>query len=880
MAGSDGATEDGWNFEIGEGEDLSLNSAAQPAVSSQTSSTETQSTTTSVTAQPPVVTPPEESATVLLSGSASVEKSAPAVAPNKYSSSSNVQKEESEQPFEILDFTCASPWEKFVSQIETILRSWKGSPVSDSCSQYVKWNGRSFSIEYRINSKVATPGTSLSTHINNMGLDFCANPLQRWFGTPEFLHVIPQDSASVSPCTNSQLISSFSIAAANCSWHTPIFVPYGPAAMFDYVGVSREEFKTAHFSSHTMQAAPYALRYLDGLLPFYFSKIGVSGTLPDKLHIRTLFTYLQIGGPPTLWRFPGHADDPTATTTGQLSPPLWGPIEDPVSNLRLQLEWQHTNPVTDNSSITEYTLDSAQHCYITCKFDDSLRCPLSRSVRALMLGVIDVTPFTSISQIINTTKQTSDSTLKAISRSISNTFNTTHIPMKQELEEIMLRVFSSTDNFTPVTYNRLDIQSAPPLSLPSILVLHMLRFPGLTGMLHIWREFVKQLRYHWESNLPLPSVTQSPELDCCLLYQKLQMLNYCRWYSNHFGNDTAKSNDVINGWDFGADLESHDTPRLLLTGEPIVAPVTQETGVMTEDMITEYESVLSRLGTSMEGSRLRARMQSASLLSDMQAFKAANPGSMLEDFVRWHSPNDWIPDGSGGGHLSSRMTGSTQNLWRSVWEEAQPLPVCKQPPLFDCKKEAAKVLHYFETITPSDLLKQLLGIIFTTLHHFFTTPPSFELQDELNSAHEAYTGNYTAVKNRAAAFEDSVRRLWKSPTNPSSDYEAIWLALGSLELTAARAVSLIHKLGSLTAVVESLLLTNNCALTSSSESSEVITSFKNVEGKMPDAEQYEFLVRCETPGHVPHTTLMHRFYAAVIPSTFAPTTVRVAYSYL
>ena len=35
-------------------------------------------------------------------------------------------------------------------------------------------------------------------------------------------------------------------------------------------------------------------------------------------------------------------------------------------------------------------------------------------------------------------------------------------------------------------------------------------------------------------------------------------------------------------------------------------------------------------------------MQSASLLSDMESFKAANPGSVLADFVRWYSPRDWI----------------------------------------------------------------------------------------------------------------------------------------------------------------------------------------------------------------------------------------------
>ena len=35
-------------------------------------------------------------------------------------------------------------------------------------------------------------------------------------------------------------------------------------------------------------------------------------------------------------------------------------------------------------------------------------------------------------------------------------------------------------------------------------------------------------------------------------------------------------------------------------------------------------------------------MQSASLLSDMESFKAANPGAVLGDFVRWYSPRDWV----------------------------------------------------------------------------------------------------------------------------------------------------------------------------------------------------------------------------------------------
>lgn len=208
----------------------------------------------------------------------------------------------------------------------------------------------------------------------------------------------------------------------------------------------------------------------------------------------------------------------------------------------------------------------------------------------------------------------------------------------------------------------------------------------------------------------------------------------------------------------------------LATGEPLYIPVTQEPSPMTEDMLEEHAEVLAKLGTTAEGSKLRARMQSACLLSDMESFKAANPGCILEDFVRWYSPRDYIDDeeeegidvtdrnvieeddqekkehGFDGdslnrckdgqskasfdkasvappleaaspakepkrkGQLSQRMQ-IPGNMWVEVWQSARPVPARRQKRLFDDTKEAEKVLHYLAGLRPGEVVLHLLPVV-------------------------------------------------------------------------------------------------------------------------------------------------------------------------
>ncbi|KAG0243650.1 Rab3 GTPase-activating protein catalytic subunit, partial [Mortierella sp. GBA43] len=170
------------------------------------------------------------------------------------------------------------------------------------------------------------------------------------------------------------------------------------------------------------------------------------------------------------------------------------------------------------------------------------------------------------------------------------------------------------------------------------------------------------------------------------------------------------------------DKEAPETSKgltLLETGAPLVIPKLQEPGYMTEDMIQEQEDLLESLGSSSDSAKARAEMQSAQLLSDMSAFKASNPGCVLGDFVRWHSPKDWDEEKH---QLSPRMTESG-NTWQDLWEKSRPIPASEQEPLFDHAREAQRALAYLNSLTSKKVFAQLLPTIFLLGYDTLATHP-------------------------------------------------------------------------------------------------------------------------------------------------------------
>ncbi|KAL6544489.1 hypothetical protein OROMI_023351 [Orobanche minor] len=260
-------------------------------------------------------------------------------------------------------------------------------------------------------------------------------------------------------------------------------------------------------------------------------------------------------------------------------------------------------------------------------------------------------------------------------------------------------------------------------------------------------KLVEKLRRLWYEGQYIPGIPQDaiPDLNSCLLYQQLQVINCCisrkRRHSaavesldyvtvqasSNVGGSSSSDNTLLLDPCFyartkcgelvlrlGADREC-DRLTMLETGEPVYSPVLQEPPLLTEDLIKETEEFVLRTGSVGAGC--------SQLLSDMQAFKAANPGCILEDFVRWHSPPDWMENETIGdlvdtsdsgdlstvkGQLSRRMQKEGNgNLWRELWETSKPVPAVRQSPLYDEDLSVEGILNSLDDISPSEFFKQL-----------------------------------------------------------------------------------------------------------------------------------------------------------------------------
>uniref|UniRef100_A0A452TFP3 Rab3 GTPase-activating protein catalytic subunit n=1 Tax=Ursus maritimus TaxID=29073 RepID=A0A452TFP3_URSMA len=667
-----------------------------------------------------------------------------------------------------------------------------------------------------------------------------AHCLVRWYGLREFVVIAPaaNHDAVLSESKCNLLLSSVSIALGNTGCQVPLFVQIHHKWRRMYVGECQGHGVRTDFEMVHLRKVPNQYTHLSGLLDIFKSKIGCPLTPLPPVSIAIRFTYVLQDWQQYFW--PQQPPDIDALVGGEVGGLEFGKLpfgacEDPISELHLATTWPHLTEgiVVDNDVYSDLDPIQAPHWSVRVRKAENPQCLLGDFVTEFfkicrrkestdeILGrstfeeegreIADITHALS--------KLTEPAPVPIHKLSVSNMVHTAKKKIRKHrgveesplnndvLNTILLFLFpdaasekpldgsSSTDSNNPVSesedynlYNQFKSAPSDSLTYKLALCLCMINFyhGGLKGVAHLWQEFVLEMRFRWENNFLIPGLASGPpDLRCCLLHQKLQMLNCCierkkardegrkTNTSDMYPGDAGKAGDQLGpdnlkdmdkekgevgkSWDSWSDSEEeffeclsdteelkgngqesgkkggpkemtslkpegrlyqHGKLTLLHNGEPLYIPVTQEPAPMTEDLLEEQSEVLAKLGTSAEGAHLRARMQSACLLSDMESFKAANPGCFLEDFVRWYSPRDYIEeeviDEKGNmvlkGELSARMK-IPSNMWVEAWETAKPIPARRQRRLFDDTREAEKVLHYLAVQKPADLARHLLPCV-------------------------------------------------------------------------------------------------------------------------------------------------------------------------
>ncbi|XP_078135846.1 rab3 GTPase-activating protein catalytic subunit isoform X1 [Sander vitreus] len=677
-----------------------------------------------------------------------------------------------------------------------------------------------------------------------------AHCLVRWYGIREFVVINPGTNceAIISESKCNLLLSSISISLANSGCQVPMFVQIQQKWRRVYAGECQGPGVRTDFEMVHLRKVPSQYNHLSGLLDIFKSKIGCTLSPLPPINIAIRFTYILQDWQQYSW--PQQPPDFDTLLGGEVGGVEFGKLpfgacEEPISELHLATTWPHLTEgiVVDNDVYSDLDPLQAPHWSVRVRTAENPQCLLgdvlteffrlccrkesTEEILGRGLAEEEVKENSDISSALSKLTEPA-ATVPIAKLSVSSMVHSArkHIRRHRRIDEsplntdvlssILLYLFpdaaveKSSENSKSKTaqssncgkaeqnknsYDNLFLQlkSAPSDSLTYRLALCAClvnyNHGGLRAVAHLWQEFVLELRYRWENNYLIYGLAGGPpDLRCCLLHQKLQMLNCC--IERKWARDEARkvlegskererkvSGGCQNGrpvpqsaaspitaststrevspgksWDSWSDSEDEffeclseqgemETPHpevekhgskskaegrlhpynnmtLLNSTEPLYVPVTQEPAPMTEDLLEEQSEVLAKLGTSAEGTHLRARMQSACLLSDMESFKAANPGCVLEDFVRWYSPRDYVEeeviDKKGNtvvkGELSARMK-IPGNMWVETWETARVTPARRQRRLFDDTKEAEKVLHYLAVQKPADLTCHLLPCI-------------------------------------------------------------------------------------------------------------------------------------------------------------------------
>ncbi|KAK7387265.1 hypothetical protein VNO78_27923 [Psophocarpus tetragonolobus] len=466
------------------------------------------------------------------------------------------QEEEEEEVLEHFDdFTLASSWERFISEIEAVLRGWMSDGpnnlleksavlLEDSGNLYkvkseMKYALKSYCMEYYFKTNPHVDAGKIADW------NFDLHDLQLCFGISEFLVIAPQSASGVvlDAPEASKLLSAIAIALSNCSSLWPAFVPVHDPSRKSYIGIqSMGTIFTRRFEADRIGSqVPIKLMHLEGLYELFVSKFAYS-TLDLSVHNFKVRFAMKL----TFRTLPYDDDNMKDAKISKYGENLngemsngrqwdddcswseWYSAEDPVKGFEMIAIW--SEKMVENSmemaELENASPHEAEKWLVSLRLEgySGNRIGFASELRHLMDALQMSFEAQFMEDFVSDENPSSD-----------NLKSSMVIPSPTVRDRVLKELFIEGVRFSDFADSGYKtsraIKGAPLGSLFAQFCLHSLWFGNcnIRAIAVLWIEFVREVRWCWEESQLLPRMPASGSIDLstCLINQKLQMLAIC-----------------------------------------------------------------------------------------------------------------------------------------------------------------------------------------------------------------------------------------------------------------------------------------------------------------------------------------------------------------
>ncbi|KAK9940853.1 hypothetical protein M0R45_017493 [Rubus argutus] len=576
------------------------------------------------------------------------------------------QEEEEVEHFD--DFTLASSWERFISDIEAVCRQW----MADGPKNLLKKDAREVSEEFykvKYELKAAAKSYSMEYYFGSksdgkvMNWDSRLHDLQLCFGVKDFLVIAPQSASGVvlDAPEASKLLSAVAIALSNCSSLWPAFVPVHVPARKAYIGIQNmgTVFTRRFEADHIGSQVPVKLMHLEGLYELFVSKFAYS-TLDFSMHIFKVHFTMKL-----TYRSLPHDDDdvqgadaditeagddlggdiPNRTQWDDDCPwSEWYSAEDPVKGFELVALW--SEKVVESSMEMAELENCSPHEAQKWMLSPTMSSTLTESSKGNRIGFASQLCLLVDALNMSFEAQFMEDFVSVENPGSDNLKSSMVIPPPTVIDRVLKELFhegARLPNFAAGEHKTSRaIKAAPLESLFAQFCLHCLWFGNcnIRAISVIWIEFVREVRWCWEESQPLPLMPAigSIDLSTCVINQKLHMLAICierkRQLNEEF-QDCVGSMDHSSPSieDDGLDVESEDSCIMQTPGENFDG---KRDSPSTPDDLQDSEQSVSRLGAKPEDAAVSADLKSSDCI---RRGSAGVTGMMLlKSYQSMHAP--------------------------------------------------------------------------------------------------------------------------------------------------------------------------------------------------------------------------------------------------